>query len=328
MIRLQERSVSARQLESLKLRRELSSDGALPHYPQAAEPKQEKNASPDRIRRRGYQSYSWRASRFPRFSAKTNIRESVRYCGAARRAAHGFARYTARVNPASGKRLIAMVHVRALPGTPRAAATVTEVCDIARREAHQLIDAGFDAILIENMHDAPYLSGAVGPEIVAAMTAVGCAIRRDIKAPLGVQVLAAANREALAVALACGADFVRVENFAFAHVADEGLMPTAAAGPLLRYRRQIGAEHVRIFADVKKKHSSHAITADIDLAEAARAAEFFGADGVIVTGSATGRAVDPDDIAAARSAVDLPIWLGSGVSAGNVGDLWAAADGF
>jgi len=89
-------------------------------------------------------------------------------------------------------------------------------------------------------------------------------IRKTVTAPLplGVQVLAAANREALAVALAVGATFVRVENFVYAHVADEGLMPVADAGPLLRYRRQIGADHVKILADVKKKHSSHALTAE------------------------------------------------------------------
>ena len=98
------------------------------------------------------------------------------------------------------------------------------------------------------------------------MTAVGLAVRQASTLPLGVQILAAANREALAVAQACGAAFVRVENFAYAHVADEGLMPTAEAGPLLRYRRQIGADSIQIIADVKKKHSSHAITADVPLA--------------------------------------------------------------
>ena len=87
--------------------------------------------------------------------------------------------------------------------------------------------------------------------------------------------------------IAVGAAFVRVEGFVFAHVADEGLIESDA-GALLRYRRAIGAEGVRVFADVKKKHSAHAITADVDLAETAHAAEFFLADGVIVTGAATG----------------------------------------
>jgi uncharacterized protein len=108
-----------------------------------------------------------------------------------------------------------------------------------------------------------------------------------------------------------------VEGFVFAHVADEGLIE-AEAGPLLRYRRQIGAEGVRVFADVKKKHAAHAITADVDLAETARAAEFFLADGLIVTGIATGRETDPDDVAAVSGAVGIPTLVGSGLTAENL----------
>ena len=105
------------------------------------------------------------------------------------------------------------------------------------------------------------------------MAVIGREVRRAVPLPLGVQVLAAANEEAIAVALACGATFVRVEGFVFAHVADEGLVE-ADAGPLLRYRAAVGAEHVRVFADIKKKHSAHAITADVDVVETAHAAEF------------------------------------------------------
>jgi membrane complex biogenesis BtpA family protein len=143
--------------------------------------------------------------------------------------------------------------------------------------------------------------------------------------PLGIQVLAAANEEALAVALACGAAFVRVEGFVFAHVADEGLVE-AAAGPLLRYRAAIAADQVRVFADIKKKHASHAITADLDIAETARAAEFALADGVIVTGTATGRPADPAEVVAVAGAVGIPTLVGSGVTADNVASF-AAADG-
>ncbi len=224
------------------------------------------------------------------------------------------------------KAIVAMIHVGALPGTPRSGTDVGRLCQQAAREAELYTRAGVDGLMIENMHDVPYLCEQVGPEIVASMTAVGLAVRAASDRPLGVQVLAAANREALAVAQACGAAFVRVENFAYAHVADEGLMATAQAGPLLRYRRQIGAQHVRIIADVKKKHSSHAITADVDLVEAARTAEFCGAEGIVVTGSATGRPTDPDELRAVRSAVGVPVWVGSGVTPDNLPLLWPHAD--
>ncbi|NNM27265.1 MAG: phosphorybosylanthranilate isomerase, partial [Phycisphaerales bacterium] len=69
-----------------------------------------------------------------------------------------------------------MVHVAPLPGTPRAMDPMTDVIERAVTDARTLADAGFDALLIENMHDVPYLRRTVGPEIVAAMTAVGVAI--------------------------------------------------------------------------------------------------------------------------------------------------------
>src|SRR6185436_20680227 len=125
-------------------------------------------------------------------------------------------------------------------------------------------DAGFDALMIENMHDRPYVQGAHGPETVAIMTRVGLAVREAAPGlPLGVQILSGGNREALAVALAVGGGFIRCENFVFAHVADEGLLERAEAGPLLRYRKSIGAEHIKVLADIRKKHASHAITADV-----------------------------------------------------------------
>ncbi len=219
--------------------------------------------------------------------------------------------------------LIGMIHVQALPGTARGGRPVAEIAEQAAAEAHEYRDAGFHGLAIENMHDRPYLKGAVGPEIVAAMTAVGREVRRAVELPLGVQVLAGANREALAVALACGAAFVRVEGFVFAHVADEGLIESGA-GELLRYRRAIGAGDVKVFADVKKKHSAHAVTADVDLVETARAAEFFLADGVIVTGAATGRAAEPGEVEAVRDAVGVPTLVGSGIDADNLHRFAAA----
>lgn len=226
------------------------------------------------------------------------------------------------------KALVGMIHVGALPGTPLAHQPVRAIIDQAVAEARLLAGAGFDALMIENMHDRPYLRQAVGPEIVAAMAAILDAIRSEVEKPIGVQILAGANREALAVAFAGGAAFIRAENFVFAHVADEGLMPEADAGRLLRYRRELGAEHVRIFADVKKKHASHALTADIDIAEAARAAAFFGADAVVVTGTATGRPAALQDVRDVSAAVEIPVAIGSGVTPDNLPALWPLADVF
>ncbi len=223
--------------------------------------------------------------------------------------------------------LIGMVHVGALPGTPAAAEPIDVLARRAADEARLLAGLGVDAVMVENMHDRPYVT-RVGPEIVAGMTAIGVAVRAAVDVPVGVQILAAGHIEALAVAAACGADFVRVENFVFAQVADEGLMSSAVAGELLRYRRAIGATHIAVWADVKKKHASHALTADTTLADTARAAEFFGADAIIVTGAATGRPASIGDVRAAREAVQIPVLVGSGVTPDNLDALWPFAHGF
>lgn len=222
--------------------------------------------------------------------------------------------------------LVGMIHVGALPGTPRSKKSVAELVRTAVDEAKILVDGGVDAIALENMHDVPYLNRHVGPEIVAAMTAVCLAVRGAVSLPLGIQVLAGANREAIAVAHASGCQFIRCEGFVFSHVADEGFMAEADAGPLLRYRRMIGAEQVAVIADIKKKHSSHAITGDVDLVETAKAAEFVGAEGVVITGKATSEPTDAAEVVTVRSAVSIPVFVGSGVTPENVATVAARAD--
>ncbi|MFN8586705.1 MAG: BtpA/SgcQ family protein [Candidatus Eisenbacteria bacterium] len=226
----------------------------------------------------------------------------------------------------ASRALIGMIHVGALPGTPAASEPIARLAEKAVAEARVYRDAGYTALMIENMHDRPYVKNTVGPEITAAMAVVAREITREVPLPLGVQVLAGANREALAVALASGAAFVRAEGFVFAHVADEGLMESCA-GDLLRYRRAIGAEAVSVFVDIKKKHSAHAITADVSLAETAKAAEFFLADGVIVTGTATGEPAKASDVEEVAAAVALPVFVGSGLAPDNYA-RFARAHGF
>jgi membrane complex biogenesis BtpA family protein len=227
----------------------------------------------------------------------------------------------------SAKPVIGMIHVGALPGTPASRATMRELEAQVIAECRVYRDGGVHAIAIENMHDVPYLRGSVGPEITAAMTMLGRAVKEESGLPCGIQILAGANHEALAVAHAASLDFVRVEGYAFAHVADEGIIESSAAS-LLRFRRAIGAERVQVWADVKKKHSSHAITADLDVGEVAAAVEFMRADAVIVTGPTTGEEPSDVDISSVRRGCRLPIYLGSGITADNLGTFYGNATGF
>jgi len=224
------------------------------------------------------------------------------------------------------KMIIGMVHVAALPGTPAAALALPQIVKRARDEARIYKEAGIPMLMLENMHDTPYLKGQVGPEITAAMAVIGHEVKQALGLPCGMQILAGADVEALSAAHAAGLDFIRAEAFTFAHVADEGIIESGAAR-LLRHRKAIGAEHVKVFADLKKKHSAHAITADVPIAEEARAAEFFRADGVIVTGVCTGEPAAIDEVRAVKGAVRLPVLVGSGVTAENASAYLREADG-
>ncbi|MEM1216241.1 MAG: BtpA/SgcQ family protein, partial [Bacteroidota bacterium] len=225
--------------------------------------------------------------------------------------------------------LIAMIHVPALPGTPTYAGDFSAVIKQVRAEALLLAEAGVDGLLLENMHDTPYLAREVGPEIVAGMTAAALAVKSVAPhLPCGVQILAGANPAALAVALAADLQFIRAEGFVFGHLADEGWL-NSDAGQLLRYRKSMGAEHIAIYTDIKKKHSAHQLTVDVSLAETARAATFFRTDGLIVTGTATGEQVSQEDLRAVRAACpDVPLLIGSGITVHNSKDYHALANGF
>src|SRR5919206_997046 len=93
------------------------------------------------------------------------------------------------------KPVVGVIHVGALPGTPASARTVAEITEAAVREAAAYRSAGVDALMVENMHDVPYMRGGVGPEIVAAMAVVGRAGKEGAGLPAGVQILAGAKAE-------------------------------------------------------------------------------------------------------------------------------------
>ena len=225
------------------------------------------------------------------------------------------------------KTVVGMIHVDALPGTPKYKGDVENIINSAVKEAMIYKNSGIDAIAIENMHDIPYLKRNVGPEIISLMGIIGREVKKASQLPCGIQILAGANKEALAAAHSAGMDFIRSEGFVFAHVADEGIMESDA-GELLRYRKQIGAEDILIFTDIKKKHSSHSITLDVDIIETAKAAEFFLSDGVILTGTSTGKETDIDELKKVRGAVKIPVLVGSGLTADNIEKYFPAADAF
>ena len=225
------------------------------------------------------------------------------------------------------KSLIGMIHAQALPGTPQNHLSVSEIAAQAVKEAKILADCGMQSIALENMHDVPYLNREVGPEIIASLTRICSDVRAVTNLPLGLQILAGANQAALSIAQAAELQFIRAEGFVFGHMADEGLLQSDA-GNLLRFRKQIGAEDIMIFTDIKKKHSSHAMTSDVSLEDTVEAAEFFLSDGAIITGTHTGKPVNQEELSRVYANAQLPVLVGSGVTPEGLSYIFDVADAF
>src|SRR6186997_822168 len=232
---------------------------------------------------------------------------------------------TARVLPP--KFLAAMIAVLPLPGSPLYKGNDQRVMDQALADLDIYKKAGVDSIIFENDHDLPYIQPPLDEKAIALMTAVSKEARKSFNGPIGIQMLEAANVTSLEIAAEADLDYIRVEAFVFAHVGGSGLI-NGSAGKILRRRKELNAEHIKVFADVKKKHGSHSLTIDLDIKDEIMQAEFFLADGVIVTSQFTGLHPDKNDLVKAKEATRLPVLIGSGMNVDNIADYLPLADCF
>ncbi len=156
------------------------------------------------------------------------------------------------------------------------------------RDAEALIEGGMHGLIIENHGDIPFSKpDDIGPETSAFMSVVTDRICRAVGVPLGINVLANAPIPAFAIAMAGGAKFVRVNQWANAYVANEGFMEGRAA-EAMRYRSMLRAEHIKVFADSHVKHGATPSPQTAQFRKLTRDLAFFDADAVIATGQRTG----------------------------------------
>lgn len=226
------------------------------------------------------------------------------------------------------KAVIGVIHCDAFPGSPKyRGKSVADIIERALRDADKYLAGGVHGLIVENHGDIPFAKPEdIGPETAAFMAVITEKIRERFGAPLGINVLANAAIPAIATALAGGADFVRVNQWANAYIANEGFIEGAAA-KALRYRNQLRADHIRVFADSHVKHGSHAIVADRSIQELTRDVDFFEADAVIATGQRTGDSATLSEIDEIRAATELPLLVGSGVTPDNVCQILARTQG-
>src|ERR1700687_2247867 len=205
------------------------------------------------------------------------------------------------------KPVIGMVHLWPLPGAPG------------------YIGYGMKT-MVENMWDLPYYVGnLVQPEAMTAQAVVAAEVVRRFPVPVGINVIHNGGLVCLAIAVAAGARFIRVCILTGARLWDTGELDHGCAANLLRKRKELHATDIHIFADVNKKHSVP--FPGLDLATHIEWTEFYGADGLIVSGRMTGTAPDLEKVREAKRLAKRPILIGSGTNAGNIRALLEYADG-
>jgi uncharacterized protein len=221
-------------------------------------------------------------------------------------------------------RLVGMVHLLPLPGSPRFGGSIAEVLTTAAEDAGVLVDAGFPALMVENFGDVPFFAENVPPETVAAMA---LAIDRvsEFGVPVGVNVLRNDALAALGIAAATGASFIRVNVLTGTMYTDQGPIVGEAA-KVQRRRQELGLD-VEIWADVMVKHA--VAPHGIDLRQVtADTAERGLADALIVSGTGTGVETNVDEARLVRESAPkgMRVVAGSGVNVENIDRLLGAVD--
>ncbi len=222
------------------------------------------------------------------------------------------------------KPVIAMAHLPALPGTPRYnnKTGVEGIVEHVRQDVRALVEGGVDAVLFCNEDDRPY-SFQSNFESVAVLARVVSELRPTDR-PYGVDFLWEPTAP-LAVAKATGASFIR-EVITGVYESDMGLwQPDAAA--LYRYRRQIDADSIKIFANITPEFASPLGNRSI-YQRAKSAVTSTLVDAILITGPMAGTEPDIAALQKAKDAVgdSTPVFLNTGARVDNIQAFLSVAD--
>jgi membrane complex biogenesis BtpA family protein len=221
--------------------------------------------------------------------------------------------------------VIGVVHLLPLPTSPRWGGSLQAVIDRAEQEATALASGGVDGIIVENFFDAPFPKDCVDPAVVSAMSLVVHHLQQLVTLPIGINVLRNDARSALAIASCVQAQFIRVNVLTGVMATDQGLIE-GQAHELLRYRRELGCD-IKILADVLVKHARPLGSPNLTTA-VQETIERGLADGVILSGWATGSPPSLEDLELASAAANgTPVFIGSGANWENIPRLIQAANG-
>jgi len=223
------------------------------------------------------------------------------------------------------KPIIAMCHLRALPGDPDydLHAGLAWVVERARADLRALQEGGVDAVMFSNESSLPYLT-KVEPITTVTMARIIAELFPDIEVPFGVNVLWDPTAS-IDLAVATGAQFVR-EIFTGVYASDYGTWNTNV-GEVIRHRQRVGGGHVRLFFNIVPESAVY--MAERTIADIARSTVFnTRPDALCVSGLTAGAETSAETLATVKEAApNTPVFANTGVRLSNVAQQLAIADG-
>lgn len=183
--------------------------------------------------------------------------------------------------------------------------------------------AGFDGALIENDYDRPHTEFA-NPAQIASFTAVAEAVVAEARIPVGVQMMLNDWKSSFAIARVAGARFTRLDVFVD-HVTSEWGILNPNPKEILREKKNI-CPNLLLLTDIQVKYKT--MIRPRPLTASAKLALANGADGVVITGNATGEETPTKKIEMIRRAFpSAKIFVGAGINEKNIREQLALANG-
>lgn len=223
------------------------------------------------------------------------------------------------------KPIIAMCHLHALPGDPAYDPDrgMEWVVEQGRADLLALQQGGVDAVMFSNEYSLPYLT-KVEQITCACVARVIAELRSEIRVPYGVNMLWDPVAS-IDVAVASGASFVR-EIFTGVYASDFGLWNTNC-GEVIRHQHAVHGQNVRLLFNIVPEAAAY--LAEREVADIARSTVFnTQPDGICVSGLTAGAETSLSALRLVKEAIpDTPVFANTGVTAANVEEQLAVADG-
>lgn len=223
------------------------------------------------------------------------------------------------------KPIIAMCHLKALPGDPGydGSKGMQGIVEAARADLLALQAGGVDAIMFSNEASLPYLT-KVETITAVCMARVIAELSPQITVPFGVNVLWDPEAS-IDVAVATGGQFVR-EIFTGVYASDYGMWNTNC-GAIIRHQHAVQGQNVKLFFNIVPESAVY--MAERHIVDIAKSTVFVShPDALCVSGITAGAEASLDTLKQVKSAVpDTVVLANTGVRLSNVEDMLSIADG-